>query len=202
MRDLARLIPVGRHRPDLRRSATVRNEINLLRIGRPLRALILGAVPADLARGAALHWHRIDLLRLGVLIEVDGLDGERHRPAVGGKCRLVDPCDPEHRGYGERLLPPHGAHRPEEREKQSHMDHSSRAATKIPRCSSDKQRSWICDWEACCYSWLWLRRPPIRWIAARSRPKRARTKRKPRRLRSPGPPIPAPGSASPAWSHE
>ncbi len=66
--------------------------------------LVVGALGRDLPRQAAARRHQVDLLRLGVLREIDGLDGERDGLAVGRKLRLADPRDLQQRLHVEGLL--------------------------------------------------------------------------------------------------
>ncbi len=96
--------PVRVHDPDLRRTAPIRNESNLLGIGRPLGPFVVGSLRGNLARRSADQRDRVDLLGLGVLRQVDGLDGECDRFAVGGKLRFLNPCELEQSLHIEGLL--------------------------------------------------------------------------------------------------
>src|SRR5262249_7069728 len=104
--DLPGVGAVGVHGPDLGGAVAIGDEGDALGIGRPLRALVGGALGGDLAgRPRANAWgygpranawgyrNDVDLLGLGVLFEVDGLDGEGDGFAVGRKLRFADSSD-------------------------------------------------------------------------------------------------------------
>ncbi len=76
----------------------------MLGIGRPLRPFVVGALGSDLLRCSAICWNGVNVLGLGVLIEVDGLDGECDGLAVRGKLRLADARDLDEALHTKRLL--------------------------------------------------------------------------------------------------
>ncbi len=102
--NLARAGSIRVHDPDLGRTAPIRNESNLLRIGRPPGPFVIGSLRGDLARRSADQRDRVDLLGLGVLRQIDGLDGEGDRFAVGGKRWLLNPRELEQSLHIEGLL--------------------------------------------------------------------------------------------------
>ena len=103
--DLARMAAVGVHDPDLLRASAIGDEINLARIRRPARTLIHAAILRKLARPrASVDGHHVNLFRLDVLVEIRGLDRERHQPPVGAQRGIGDPRDLEQSLDSERLL--------------------------------------------------------------------------------------------------
>ena len=102
--DLLGRSAVGFHGPDLRGAAAIGDESDRLRIGEPARAFVLRTLIGDLARRSAFDGDHPDLLRFGVLIEVDGLDGERDQASVGRDLRLADTGNAKHSLDVERLL--------------------------------------------------------------------------------------------------
>ena len=65
------------------------------------------------------------MLRLGVLLEIDGLDRERHLRPFGRERRLADARDPEHRLRIEGLLLRKQEGGKQERENRTHIYYSS-----------------------------------------------------------------------------
>ena len=96
--------PVGIHHPHLLGAIAIGSIVNLPRVGRPSRPLIRSAILSDPRGNPAVQRNRIDLLRLGVLIQIHGLDRECDHPAIRSKCRLADARDRQQPVDIERLL--------------------------------------------------------------------------------------------------
>ncbi len=107
--DLPGVRSVGVHDPYLRRTcgtqpSAIRDECDLLGIGRPFGPFVVDTQHRDLAGTSAIHWNRIDLFGLGVLRQINGLNGERYGFAVGRKLRFLNARDLEQGLHVEGLL--------------------------------------------------------------------------------------------------